>query len=76
MTVGHRKDFEWREFERLVARIEADAGPRGMTVTSPDRIRCKTTGRLREVDAETVRRHGFPDTVKPVRLRVHGLSQG
>ena len=42
---------EWREFERLVARIEADAGPHGLIVTSPDRIRCKITGRLREVDA-------------------------
>ena len=29
---------DWREFESLVARIEADAGPHGMTVTSPDRI--------------------------------------
>ena len=51
MTAGHRQAPEWREFERLVARIEADAGTRGMTVTSPDRIRRKTTGRLREVDA-------------------------
>ncbi len=41
----------WRQFEELVARIEADAGPLGLTVKSPDRIRCKITGRLREVDA-------------------------
>jgi hypothetical protein len=42
---------EWREFERLVSRIEADAGPAGIKVKSPDRIKCKLTGRLREVDA-------------------------
>ena len=42
---------DWRQFERLVARIEADAGPLGLKVTSPDRIRCNITGRLREVDA-------------------------
>jgi hypothetical protein len=41
----------WRQFEQLVARIEADAGPLGLNVKSPDRIRCKITGRLREVDA-------------------------
>ena len=41
----------WRQFEQLVARIEADAGPLGLRVASPDRIRCKVTGRFREVDA-------------------------
>ena len=51
MTAGRRRDPEWREFERLIARIEADAGPKGLVVTSPDRLRCKHTGRLREVDA-------------------------
>ncbi len=51
----HKEDIpDWRKFEQLVARIEADAGPLGLIVTSPDRVRCRTTGRLREVDA-TVR---------------------
>lgn len=40
-------DRDWRQFEQLVARIDTH----GLQVTSPDRIRCKTTGRLREVDA-------------------------
>ena len=69
MTVGHRKDFEWREFERLVARIEADAGPRGMTVTSPDRIRCKTTGRLREVDASIRAQTGTVEMLVTIECR-------
>lgn len=46
-----RTDPEWREFERLVARMEADARDAGVEVTSPDRIRCTVTGALREVDA-------------------------
>ena len=41
----------WRDFERLVAVIEAEAAPRGATVRSPDRIRDRVTGRMREVDA-------------------------
>lgn len=51
MTARRRSDPQWREFEKLIARIEADAGPQGIVVKSPDRIRCKLTDRLREVDA-------------------------
>ena len=54
MSSRNKRSPEWREFEKLVARIEKDAGPAGVAVKSPDRVRCKTTGRLREVDA-TVR---------------------
>lgn len=42
---------EWRKFEQMVSRIERDAGPLGLIVTSPDRIRSLITGDLREVDA-------------------------
>lgn len=48
---SQRTDPEWREFERLVARIESDARNTGAVVTSPDHIRCTLTGALREVDA-------------------------
>lgn len=48
---SRRVDSEWREFERLVARIEADAHNTGVVVTSPDHIPCNVTGTLREVDA-------------------------
>lgn len=48
---SQRTDPEWREFERLVARIETDARDSGAVVTSPDHIRCTLTGALREVDA-------------------------
>lgn len=51
MTTRMRSSPEWKEFEKLVARIESDAGKQGFIVTSPDKIRCKVTGRLREVDA-------------------------
>ncbi len=42
---------EWRAFEELVARIESAAAPRDATVTSPDHIPDKRTGKKREVDA-------------------------
>ena len=42
---------EWREFEKLVARIEIDSRQLGWVVRSPDKIRSKITGRMREVDA-------------------------
>lgn len=49
---GRRRDVpDWKDFEQLVARIEKDAGPLALVVTSPDRILCKVTGRRREVDA-------------------------
>jgi hypothetical protein len=45
------QDKDWREFERLVARIEAVLAPRGAVVRSPDRLPDLLTGSLREVDA-------------------------
>lgn len=41
----------WREFELLVARIEAALAPLGASVKSPDRIPDRISGNLREVDA-------------------------
>jgi hypothetical protein len=41
----------WREFERVVTRVEAALAPRSAVVCSPDRIRDQVTGGLREVDA-------------------------
>lgn len=69
MTARRRKDSEWREFERLVARIEADAGPRGLSVRSPDRIRCRTTGRLREVDASIRSQIGTVEVLVTIECR-------
>jgi hypothetical protein len=69
VRAGRRQDPEWREFERLVARIEADAGPLGVIVTSPDRIRCKVTGRLREVDASIRSRIGTAEMLVTIECR-------
>jgi hypothetical protein len=44
-------DTDWREFEKLVARIERALAPKGAVVKSPDRIRDLVTGSSREVDA-------------------------
>lgn len=61
---SQRDDPEWREFEQLVARIERDADKLGMMVISPDRIRCRITGRLREVDASIRARTGELITIE------------
>jgi hypothetical protein len=66
---------EWREFEQLVARIEADAGPLGITVNSPDRIRCKLTGRLREVDASIRSRVGTAEVLITIECRRRSKTQ-
>lgn len=42
---------KWREFEVLVARIEEWLGPKGAKVKSPDKLRDRITGQMREVDA-------------------------
>jgi hypothetical protein len=41
---------KWREFEKLVSRVEELLSPQGAVVKSPDRIKDKVTGRMREVD--------------------------
>jgi hypothetical protein len=42
---------QWREFEKLIARIEQAMAPSGAAVRSPDRVPDRVTGELREVDA-------------------------
>lgn len=69
MTARRRRNPEWREFELLIARIEADAGPRGLVVKSPDRLRCKLTGRLREVDASIRAKVGTTEMLVTIECR-------
>ncbi|MGD0819241.1 MAG: restriction endonuclease [Desulfomonilia bacterium] len=66
---------EWRQFEQLVARIEADAGPLGLIVTSPDRIKCRTTGRLREVDASVRTQIGTSSILITIECRKRRVKQ-
>ncbi|TYR36056.1 restriction endonuclease [Mesorhizobium microcysteis] len=75
MTARHRRDPEWREFERLIARIEADAGPQGLVVTSPDRLRCKLTGRMREVDATIRAKVGTTEMLVTIECRRRAKTQ-
>jgi hypothetical protein len=69
MASSKKSNPQWREFERLVARIEADASAHGIKVTSPDRIRCKVTGRLREVDASVRTKVGTSDVLVTIECR-------
>lgn len=59
----------WREFEQLVARLEADCGPLGLTVKSPDRLPCKVTGRVREVDASIRSKVGSSEVLITMECR-------
>lgn len=69
MTARRRTDPHWREFEKLIARIEADAGPQGIVVKPPDSIRCKLTGRLREVDATIRTKAGTAEMLITIECR-------
>lgn len=69
MAKRQSKPPEWREFERLVARIEADAGSECLAVKSPDRLRCKLTGRLREVDASVRSKVGTAEVLITLECR-------
>lgn len=69
MIAPRRTNPQWREFEQLIARIEADAGLKGVVVKSPDRVRCKLTGRLREVDATIRTRAGTAEILITIECR-------
>ena len=60
---------EWRQFERMVARIEGDAGPLGLVVKSPDRIRSLVTGDLREVDVSIRSNRGEQEDFVTIECR-------
>jgi hypothetical protein len=75
MTDRKKKGPDWRGFEQLVARIEEDSAPLGLKVTSPDRIPCRTTGRLREVDASIRSRVGTANVLITVECRKRGRKQ-
>lgn len=66
---------DWRQFEELVARIEAAATPRGAVVKSPDRIRDSVTGKLREVDASIRYRLGTVDILITIECRRRGRRE-
>jgi hypothetical protein len=69
MASCKREIPDWKQFEQLVARIEEDAGPLGLTVVSPDKIVCKITGRKREVDASIRNRTGTADVLITIECR-------
>ena len=67
--------IEWREFEKLVARIERALAPKGAVIKSPDRIRDIYTGSLREVDASIRYRVGTTPILITVECRKRDAIQ-
>jgi hypothetical protein len=75
MAVSKKELPAWKQFEQLVARIESDASKEGLTVVSPDRIRCKITGRKREVDASIRGKIGTVDVLITIECRKRHSKQ-
>lgn len=65
--MSHSRD--WRAFERLVARIETVASPRGAIVKSPDHLPDLVTRKMREVDASIRYRIGSVDILITIECR-------
>ena len=66
---------EWKQFERLVARIEATLVPKGGVVHSPDRIPDLYTGSLREVDGSIRFNVGSASILITLESRRRGVVQ-
>lgn len=60
-------------FEELVARIEADAGPLGLAVASPDGVRCRIPARPRKVDASVRMKDAVADVLVTMSPRGRGV---
>jgi hypothetical protein len=71
---GRGRTSAWRDFERLVARIERTAAP-GTTVRSPDRVRSLLTGKLREVDGSILTRVGTATILVTLECRKRSPKQ-
>ena len=65
---------EWREFEKLVARIERAVGQMGAIVASPDRVLDTVTGQMREVDA-SIRLKKDEPPIRVFECRRRGKAQ-
>jgi hypothetical protein len=72
---GTTMSEEWREFEKLITRIEAALAPLGAEVKSPDRVRDLVTGKLREVDATIRYKVGTVPILITVECRKRGRVQ-
>ena len=59
----------WREFEKLVTRIEHVLSPKGAIIKSPDHLIDKTTGEKREVDASIKFMAGTTEIVITIECR-------
>lgn len=67
---------DWKEFELLVAQIENHLAPKDAEVKSPDRIRDKVTGQMREVDASIRYKIGSASILITIECRNRSRVQG
>jgi hypothetical protein len=69
------KAATWREFERLISRVERTLAGQTVKVTSPDRIKSLLTGRSREVDASLRTKIGSADIIVTIECRKRSAKQ-
>ena len=65
----------WRQFERLVAHLEASLGPSGSIIKSPDFLPDKYSGQLREVDGSIRKKIGSSDVLLTIECRKRKYKQ-
>lgn len=64
-----KRSAEWRDFEKLVARIEEAAAPLQAVVSVDDKIPDLVTGTLRQVDASIRYKVGTADVLIVIECR-------
>jgi hypothetical protein len=69
------ENSSWREFEKLVTRIEQVWSPQGAIVKSPDHLIDKTTNELREVDASIRYKIGTSEIIITIECRERAKAQ-
>lgn len=69
MNKMRKRDPAWRQFEGLVAHLEASLGPSGAIIKSPDFLADKFTGQRREVDGSIRYKIGSSDVLLTIECR-------
>lgn len=68
-------EITWREFEKLVSKLENALSPIGASVKSPDKLRDSVTGQQREVDGSIRFKSKNKETLITIECRKRGQKQ-
>lgn len=68
-------DITWREFEKLVTKLEKALFPIGAIIKTPDKLKDNVTGQLREVDGSIHFKSKNKETLITIECRKRGQKQ-